>query len=122
MYDPVASSIRCPEDGVFVSQDKLVTAWVAVETAMETADAIGLALQADFEVLELWVAEQMNAAIARAHRTFNDAITMVGLVAIVAIVLWSFLGLFIAKSIVKPVDEVVETSKQVPQRNLSVGS
>ncbi|MFX0212427.1 MAG: hypothetical protein ACFFDT_41015, partial [Candidatus Hodarchaeota archaeon] len=37
LYDPFASSIRCPEDGVFVSQDILVTSWVAAATAMETA-------------------------------------------------------------------------------------
>ena len=120
LYDPMASSIRCPDDGVFVSQDTLVAAWVAAETAMETADAIGLALHADFEALELWVGEQMDAAIARAHRTFNDAITMVGVVAIVAIVLGAVLGFFLARSIVKPLDEVVETSKHVAQRNLSV--
>jgi methyl-accepting chemotaxis protein len=120
LYDPFASSIRCPEDGIFVSQDTLVASWVTAETAMETADELGVTMMADLEALEIWVGEQMDAAVVRSKSIFNGAVTMVAAVAAVAVIFGAGIGLFLARSIVKPLDEVVNTAALVAKGDLTV--
>ncbi|MFX1517300.1 MAG: methyl-accepting chemotaxis protein [Promethearchaeota archaeon] len=120
LYDPFASSIRCPEDGIIISQNSLVTAWVAADAAMNTADTIGMELMEDLEALELWVGEQMDMAVTNSRSIFNGAVTMVAMVAAIAVILGAGFGLFLARSIVKPLDEVVDTAAQVAKGNLTV--
>jgi len=120
LYDPFAASIRCPEDGVFASQDHLVASWVAADTAMETADSIGVELQEDLEELEIWVGTQMALAITNADKTFTSAVQLISIISIFAILIGSIIGIYLSRSITTPLSRIVKTSVMVAEGNLTV--
>ncbi|MHA2295974.1 MAG: methyl-accepting chemotaxis protein [Candidatus Hodarchaeales archaeon] len=119
-YESFADAIRCQEDGVFVAQDRLVSAWVAADNAMEIADGLALALLDDFEALELWVGEQLDLAKAGAKQIYTDAFGLVLTIAFLAIATGTIVGLVLSRSITKPLSEIVKSSSEVAQGKLSV--
>ncbi|MFX1514349.1 MAG: methyl-accepting chemotaxis protein [Promethearchaeota archaeon] len=120
LHDPFATSIRCQEDGVFVSYDKLVAAWVAAETAMEVADELAMDLMQDLEALELWVGQKMENAKSEADTTVNYTTYLTMIVTVITIILGVFLGLLLAISITRPLTTVVGLSKQISNGDLAV--
>ncbi|MFW9854861.1 MAG: methyl-accepting chemotaxis protein [Candidatus Thorarchaeota archaeon] len=116
----LADAVRSQEDGVFVKQDTLVANWVAATDAMETADSLGSSLQADLEVLELWVGDQLDLAKMAAAQSFNDAILFIPVLTVVAIVIGALSGYFLSRSITNPLSRVVTTSVEVAKGNLKV--
>lgn len=119
-YDPFAANLRCPNDGIFTSYSLMVTSWDAADTYMNSADEISINLATDLEELELWVEEQMDLAIANAKNTYNDSVSLVLMIAVIAIIIGSTIGFVLSQSITRPLSMVVKTSIEVAQGNLAV--
>lgn len=118
--DNFATAVRCQEDGVFVIQDDLVAKWTAADDALSQADEIGQEMISELEELETWVEQQLDLAASNSKQVYENAFTFIAGFAISAIIIGVVFGLFISRSITKPLERVVEVSKEVAEKNLAM--
>ncbi|MHA2247719.1 MAG: methyl-accepting chemotaxis protein [Candidatus Hodarchaeales archaeon] len=115
-----ATAVRCQEDGVFVIQDDLVAKWTAADAAMNQADVIGEELISGFQALETWVEQQLAVAASNSKQIYENSFMFITSFAIISIILGVVFGIFISRSITKPLEKVVTVSTMVAEKNLAI--
>jgi methyl-accepting chemotaxis protein len=106
-------------DGIFEAHDDELTAIDDADQAMHNLDTQAGNLEQSLDTMELAAAGEMAQAEKNAANTVNTAIIMLFSIAIIAVIVGIFLGVFISRGITKPVSILVDGSADVAKGDLT---